>query len=330
MDTIKTQHLLISRTDAIGDVVLTLPLCGYIKQLNPQVKVSFLGRTYTQAVVATCQAVDEFINLDQLLALPRQQQITWLKAQHIDAVIHVYPNKVVGKLALLAGIKQRIGTTNRLHHWLSCNKLVPLSRKKSPLHEAQLNIALLRGLGVKTIPPLQQLPAYYQFNAPSVEPWLAAQLQPDRFNLIIHPKSNGSAREWTLAHYTALITLLPPQHYRVFITGAEKEQQLLANWMQQQPPHVVDLTGKLSLQQLIAFIAQVDGLLASSTGPLHLAAASGIHALGLFPSVQSINAGRWGPLGFKASYISSPADDMDSITPEQVFNHINHCISNES
>jgi hypothetical protein len=35
---------LVSRTDAIGDVVLTLPLCGWIKEACPGARVIFLGR----------------------------------------------------------------------------------------------------------------------------------------------------------------------------------------------------------------------------------------------------------------------------------------------
>jgi heptosyltransferase-3 len=54
---IKVQHILISRTDAIGDVVLTLPMAAYIKELMPGTIVSFLGRTYTQPVINTCTAV---------------------------------------------------------------------------------------------------------------------------------------------------------------------------------------------------------------------------------------------------------------------------------
>ena len=50
---------------------------------------------------------------------------------------------------------------------------------------------------------------------------------------------------------------------------------------------VTDLTGQLSLSQLVELIAHCDGLVAASTGPLHLAAAFGIRAVGLYaPSGQ--------------------------------------------
>jgi heptosyltransferase-3 len=150
-------HLLISRTDAIGDVVLTLPMAGYLKSLYPNARVSFLGRTYTGPVIKCNPYVDEFIDYTELLKLGGQQQQDYLRSKNIDAVIHVFPNKHVAVLAKQAGIKIRIGTTNRLFHWHTCNKLVRLSRKNSDLHEAQLNLALLRPLGLKEVQPLDAI-----------------------------------------------------------------------------------------------------------------------------------------------------------------------------
>ncbi|NLF41723.1 MAG: glycosyltransferase family 9 protein, partial [Bacteroidales bacterium] len=44
-------NLIISRTDAIGDVILTLPLASYLKSLEPGRKIIFLGRNYTKAII---------------------------------------------------------------------------------------------------------------------------------------------------------------------------------------------------------------------------------------------------------------------------------------
>ncbi len=62
-----SQTFLVSRTDAIGDVVLTLPVAGQLKQLFPGSRVVLIGRTYTAPVAASCPWVDDFLNLDDLL-----------------------------------------------------------------------------------------------------------------------------------------------------------------------------------------------------------------------------------------------------------------------
>ncbi|QTE40465.2 glycosyltransferase family 9 protein [Mucilaginibacter gossypii] len=316
---IKTPHILISRVDAIGDVVLTLPVASYLKQLFPGVKVSFLGRTYTQPVINATASIDAFVNYDELKALPDTSQIEYLQKQNIDAIIHVLPNKHIARIAKQAGIELRIGTTNRVFHWYTCNKLVKLSRKKSDLHEAQLNLVLLKPLGLEHIPSLPEIIAHNNFqNKVELTPALDAVLVNDKFNLIIHPKSHGSGMEWGLDNFTELINRLPGGQFNIIITGSDKEKDVLKNWIKTLPVHVLDMTGKMSLNELIGFIFNADGLLASGTGPLHLAAAAGINTLGLLPSLRPIHPGRWGPLGKKAGYLESHTDNLDVITPDIV------------
>ncbi|RVU01809.1 lipopolysaccharide heptosyltransferase family protein [Mucilaginibacter limnophilus] len=316
-------HILISRTDAIGDVVLTLPMCGYIKSVYPNAVISFLGRTYTGPVIKACAMVDHFINYDEMQKLPEPEMIRYLQDKNIDIVLHVFPNKHVAKLARKARIKTRIGTTNRPYHWLTCNKLVKLSRKKSNLHEAQLNMVLLRPLNM-AVPELAEIPKYYQFKpAAEVPAQLKQILTTDKFNLILHPKSHGSGVEWGINNFAGLIDLLPAERFNIIITGSEKEKDLLNNWLKQQPEHVIDVTGQMNLDEFIAFIHSADGLVASGTGPLHIAAACGINTLGLFPNTRPIHPQRWAPLGLKANFIESDSGSLQSITPEMVAQKIN-------
>ncbi len=138
---------LVARTDAIGDVVLTLPVAGQLKRQFPGCQVVLIGRSYTAAVAAACPWVDEFLAFDALETLPPATQLKQLGSYQAAAIIHVFPNKALARLAQKVGIPIRIGTRNRLFHWLTCNRLVALSRRHSPLHEAQLNLQLLRPLG---------------------------------------------------------------------------------------------------------------------------------------------------------------------------------------
>ncbi|AMR31360.1 glycosyl transferase family 9 [Mucilaginibacter sp. PAMC 26640] len=318
------KHILISRTDAIGDVVLTLPMAGYLRLLYPAAKILFLGRTYTGPVIRCCTSVDEFIDYNDLLKLDEKQQIAFLKHKHIDTIIHVLPNKHIAALGKRAGIKTRIGTRNRVFHWFSCNVLVKLSRKKSDLHEAQLNLVLLKPLGLESVQTIPAIVNHNEFKPTIAIPArLNELLVKDRFNLILHPKSHGSGVEWGLDKFKQLAEALAASGVRIFITGSDKEQALLADWVKTLPANVTDVTGQLTLDELIAFIAASDGLVASGTGPLHLAGALGVHTLGLFPSSRPIHPGRWAPIGKKAEYLESDGGDLRSITVDMVANKIN-------
>jgi ADP-heptose:LPS heptosyltransferase len=299
---------LISRTDAIGDVVLTLPVAGQLKERFPGCRVVLIGRTYTAPVAAACPWVDDFLNLDELLKLPEPEQVAALRRHAAEAIIHVFPNKTLARLAQKARIPVRIGTRNRWQHWLTCNRLVALSRRHSPLHEAQLNLKLLQPLGFAETPPLSETAKLVRLQAaellaPALQE-LLQQRRPGQLNVILHPRSRGSAREWGLDNYGQLACLLHQAGHRVFVTGTAAEGEELAEWLAQNASYLTaDLTGQLSLPEFIALIAAADGLVAGSTGPLHLAAALGRHALGLYPPIRPMHPGRWAPLGPHAEFI---------------------------
>jgi len=299
---------LVSRTDAIGDVVLTLPVCGQLKQLLPDCRVVLLGCTYTQAVAEACPWIDAFLNYDELKVLAEHEQVAILQAQHADAILHVFPVKELALVAQKAGIPMRIGTSSRWFHWISCNRLVRLSRRHSPLHEAQLNLKLLQPLGYIAEPTLADLSelVHLQPTEPLSLEWqkLLNARQPEQLNIILHPRSRGSAREWGLDHFGTLAHLLHQAGHRVFVTGTAAEGEELRPWLEAHAFLLAgDLTGKLNLAQFLAFIAAADGLVAASTGPLHLAAALGRYALGLYPPMRPTHPGRWAPIGLYAEYL---------------------------
>ena len=290
-------RVLICRTDNIGDVVLTLPLAGYLKQLMPGVQVDFLVRAYAAPVVRLCRFVD------QVLALEDQADPQRMFAEGgYDTVIFAFPNRRLAKAARKARVPNRVGTSHRLFHLMTCNRLAHFSRVRSQLHEAQLNFELLKPLGIVHIPSLAEIPALYGMaiaRMPEVD--ALAALSP--FNVILHPKSNGNGREWPLARYEELAQRMLSESGACFwLTGSAAEGEYVAR---EAPgllalPNVRNLCGRFDLNGLAALIGAADGLIASGTGPLHMAAAMGRPVLGLFPPIKPIDPARWGALGTQA------------------------------
>ncbi|MEI8135722.1 MAG: glycosyltransferase family 9 protein [Bacteroidota bacterium] len=285
-------------------------MAGFIKKNFPQCKVVFLGRNYTKDVIALCEFVDEFINYDELEKLSQQDRIAELKKINADVFVHVFPKKEVAQLAKNADIPLRVGTTNRLYHWLSCNKLISLSRKNSDLHEAQLNFKLLSFLNIETSASLNEISEYYGFTkVPKLNDEYWQLIDSNKFNVILHPKSKGSAREWGVANFEKLIEILPKEKFKIFISGTEQEGKLMPELLKNK--NIIDLTGKLSLEQYIAFINAADGLVAASTGPLHIAAALNKKSIGLFVPKRPMHPGRWMPIGKNANYLVFDKDCVD-------------------
>ncbi len=318
------KNLIISRTDGIGDVILTLPVAGLVKRLHPGVKIWFIGRSYTAPVISACEHVDNYINWDELTGLAPQEKIEYFTSLKADAIVHVFPNKELSQIAFRCKIPLRIGTSHRFHHWLYCNRLVGVGRKRSPLHEAQLNARLFRPLGVRTTPSLDELKTLMGLTRTTdLEEEYAQWLDPQRFNLILHPKSKGSAREWGLDNFNQLIRTLPKDRYKLFISGSAEDGVALHEQIKMWGGDVTDITGKMPLAQFVAFIGRADGLVAASTGPLHIAAALGKVAVGLYAPMRPIDPGRWAPLGQRAGYLV-----LD--TQCEKCRHDNHCQCIES
>jgi len=306
-------------------------MAGLIKKYFPKCKVYFLGRSYTKDVAALSEHVDEFINYDEIEKLEPAKQIDFLKQISADIFVHVFPKKEIARLAKQAGIPLRVGTTNRLYHWFFCNKLIKLSRKNSLLHESQLNIKLLSFLNIETNISFDEIKEHYGFTKIlKLNQEYRALIDPSKFNLILHPKSKGSAREWGLDNFEKLISHLPAEKYKIFISGTEQDGELMKDFLNKNKD-VTNLTGKLSLQQFIVFINAADGLVAASTGPLHIAAALGKKAIGLFSSMRPIHPGRWMPVGNDAHALVFSKDCEEcrknnnckcirEISPQQIVN----------
>ena len=329
-----SKSLIISRTDGIGDVILTLPVAGMLKRSFPDATIRFIGRSYTGPIIAACQHIDEFINWDEVSTYPSAKARELFKSFQADAILHVFPNKGVARIAFQSNIPIRIGTSHRFSHWLYCNRLLHFGRKNSPLHEAQLNIKLLQPLGIPLPPVLDDLiPLIGLTGAAVLDDDLSQLLDPDRFNLILHPKSKGSAREWGVDNFSELIRILPKERYKIFISGSSDDGKALQSQIDRWGADVTDITGAMSLSQFIAFINNADGLVAASTGPLHIAAALGKVAVGLYAPMRPIHPGRWAPLGPRAGSLvldkqcqlcrhDNRCACIEAITPTAVLNKL--------
>ena len=283
---------------------MTLPMAGMVKRRYPDCEVVFLAQRYLEPVLRASPFVDRVIDWTGLAEQQPASIAEALAGEGADAIVHVFPDKAIAQAARRAAIPLRIGTKRRWYHRLTCNRLVGLSRKHSDRHEAELNVQLLAPLGIETdyhLPGLVEFQKLYPEDG--AQRRVAEFLNPARFNLVLHPGSRGNGKEWPEGHYLELVDRLSSTDYHVLITGTADEGRRFDRLATH--PSTVDLTGKLDLAELLALLAAADGVVASGTGPLHIAAATGTRTMGLFPTrAGSIGADRWGPVGPRAQFLT--------------------------
>lgn len=315
----KIKRILIARIEnRIGDVVLTLPLAGLLKTHLPNIEVAFLGTIYTKAIVEKSTFVDEFYNWNRFKNL---------RQTNVDAVLLVSPWLDIARAAWKAKIPVRIGTARRWFHWLYANHRVFLKHRPVSLHETQLTTSFLPALGIEEPTDIDGLHCYYGWQKEQKRSFPDV-ISDTKHNIILHPKSQGSAPEWPLDYYYKLADMLTKQNFNVILSGRQKEKDYIRKFCPGlfELPHVSDIVGLYDLADYIGIVEQADCLVASSTGPVHLAAATGINTIGLYAPVRPHHPDRWRPIGKHVTVLckGQPTNDKNDlnkiaeITPEDV------------
>lgn len=326
-------RLLISRIDAIGDVCLTLPAIGWLKENHPEFTVTFLVQSYAAPIAKNCSWIDEVVVLDKSSL---ENTVKQLKAVNVGQIIHISPNKLLAKAAKIAGIPLRSGVRGRIYNWFYCNRLIRLSRSGSGLHESYLNLlAITRSLGIND-------PEFLEFKKHIVKYAGLSSLNniaPDKSkHIILHPFSRGSGREWPVSHFSELAKLLVESGFTPVLAGIKADFDQIKPYIDDFPSQTVWAMGEGDLDQYMHRIGQSAGLVASGTGPLHIASLINIPAVGLFPPKKDIDPARWGtlnPLG--DSIVSQNACNkkcsnkdctcMANISPQLVLNDMKSLIN---
>lgn len=330
------KRIILSKINHIGDVLFALPLASVIKQMEPTAHVIFLGKDYTQDLIEHYQDVDEFVSWDDIYKeedLDRAAE--HMRALNADIIVHVMANRpsdLVCRVAKKAKIPVRIGTSRRLYTLQTCNRFMNISRSKNKLdlHEAQYDMMFLKKLGGKRYYSKEEIINLLNFKPFNKNAECLNLLDDNRFNLILHPKSKGQTIEWKPEQFGELIAMLPQDKFNIFVTGSAAEGDMVRDKMLTPFPHVIDLCGKISLNHLMQFIQNANGMICASTGPVHLAANFGINTLGLYAPIKPFHANRWGPIGPKAEVLcvkkaceacrhAMPCKCIWDNTPKQVF-----------
>lgn len=306
-----TKKILVSRVDNLGDVILTLPLGGALKLLYPDSQIFFLVKNYTAPIAKLSNDFDELILWDSLENKSDSEIAQELEKYQFDMVIHVFPVKRIASICHKAKIPLRLGTAHRLYNWLHCNKLSFFSRKSSDYHESQLNLKLIEPIATKLNLEyeIDKIRNYINLDVSDPKKYfhdVEQYISKDKFNLIIHPKSFGSALEWPLESFRELVEALDLSKYHIIVTGTKKEEvHLEMGFLNPLRGKVTSCVGFLNLDQLMALMLKADGIIAASTGPLHLGSLLGLNSLGLFPSKRPMFPLRWLPIGPRTSFLLS-------------------------
>ena len=332
------QHILVARTDKIGDLLLTLPLFQTLRQAFPQARITALVSAYAKEIVEGHPAIDRVEAYDPQMGLSNLTRR--FKELAPDVFIAVYPRAQQVLAAWRAGIPTRIGTAYRWYGYF-LNQRVKVHRHLCEKHEVEYNLDLVKPLGVTRFADKIQFPINDADRAAARDMLSRKGIAPGTAYVAVHPGHKGSALNWSPQRYAELIGHLSRKGIKVVITGGADEKNLLAQvtnllfeLVQDQKP--VTLVGECGLRQLAAVYEGASCFLSGSTGTMHLAAAMGTPTVALFCPIPATTPVRWGPWGNESTVLMPKGlkcgdcmagyckkhDPMDAISVGEVFNAV--------
>jgi len=327
------KRIIVSRLDNIGDVILTFPLLAHLKSLYPESELIYIAKHYSIPILDSCKLVSHIIEWEKLIKLDNNSLASVLAEQHADIFINSTPKRQLAKAAYKANIPIRIGSARRLYHWLYCNKRpwIP-DHRHCVTHMSDHFLSIARLLSKKPLPAAAHIPIQNLLSIKTEIPKnIFSLLSNKHFNIILHPGSNNHAPEWPIKHFLSLASKLSKDKFNIFLTGTNLEKNRFGNALLSNPnSYLHNIMGQLDLPQFIALIASVDGVIAASTGPIHVSGILGKKTIGLFPPRTpnsfdwELTEHKWRPLGDQVITLSS-SQSCDRKCTTETFSNC-HCM----
>lgn len=320
----KSKSIAIVRTDKIGDMILTLPLMKAIKKHSPEKKISIIASRYSAEYL---QLIPEEFNIirieDYKFGIKDIFQL-----YKFDAAF--FPRPVLGEVfeGFRSRVPLRIGSAYRAYSFLFNHKIRD-HRKVANYHEAEYNVRMLESITNKK----HSTELYVPEIKPETKKYLheLIPINSDNKFIIVHPGSGGSARD--LPASTLKAALKNAETYcnlKFVITGIESEQRICGD-LSSELRNSINLCGKLRLSEMVAIIERSEGMIANSTGVIHIAASLKKKVMGFYPNSPHISKKRWGPYDTESLIISPPneadekiKDDMSLINSNDVIYGMKH------
>ena len=339
-DPSRAVHIAIVRFTSLGDVIHALPMAAAIRRHLPNARVTWLVEEREQVLLRDNPVVDDVVvvplrrwraSLGSVSGL-RQSAGEWrdvsrrLRAAGIDVAIDVqgWAHKT-SPFTWLTRAPLRIGF-DRAHARDPFSTLVTNRHVTPPAdarHIVDQNLALLTPLGIgpgdletATFP----LPAYLDSES-RAQDWLRQhEIGASHRLVVLLPSTRGAAKHWPVEAYQKLgRRLISADDVRLLILGGPGEEELLARVRQPLPPDRAYAWAPAPIPDLVAILRRAHIVIGNDTGPLHVAAASGVPALGLFGPTRGE---RNGPYGAHGAYLQSPTGRMEDLRIDDVFNAV--------
>ena len=309
---LRIRRILVVRVDMLGDLVLTTPAIRALRRAYPDATIDMLAMPGTASVLDGDPDINRILTCDVNAWMA---PASWLRAEtwreiaaflretrgpRYDLAISVCGD--IGSIVTrLTGARRRIGYAGEAYpHFMTD----PVAGKRylTPQHEVRYVLDLARAAGGEVDAVEQRPTLVVKADAQATIRQILRE-QRERLGargpiVAIHPGArNGTAKRWPMRHYAELGDRLSRElGALVVVTGAPNELALSHEIMRRMTAPAFDLTGKTSLQELVALMAESDLVITGDSGPMHIACAVQTPTVALHGPTEPAQSGPTGDL----------------------------------
>jgi len=286
--------ILILKPSSLGDVVQALPVLRLIKQHHPASEAYWWLSSKLTPLLKDDPDLAGIVSFDRDgWSAPRHWRelwtsMRWLRSQSFDWVIDLQGLARSGSLAWLANGKFTIGLDEPREGARGFYDVI-VARPSFYTHAVDWYLGVL---------PFLEVPRHRNFNWLPERPNIAAAVQQkwkpgdDRW-LVIQPGARWLNKRWPVEYFSELVEQLAVCYpaLRFAIMGGAEDQPLAAIIMGAAPTRCLDLTGQVTLPEMVEWIRLSVLMVSNDTGPMHIAAALGKPVVPIFGPTEPRRTG---------------------------------------
>jgi len=274
-------------------VIMSLPALADLRAALPRARIRLAVGKWS-ADVARAAPVDEVLvwsapwvgraseGADGFADLARRART--LRKAGLDVALDLQGDVRAALLLRLTGARRRVGYANTGGAWLLTD-VVPLDETLSWVEQNRRAVASVVGSALALEPPaaarVDLLTAEERgFGRRLVVDLGLASRRP---LVAVHPGGGRTVKQWDLGLWAEVAQRLQREfRATILFTGSEADRPLTAEVSRRLPFRPVDLTGRLSLRETVALLAELDLFLSPDTGTMHAACAVGTPSVSVF------------------------------------------------
>ena len=222
------------------------------------------------------------------------RSIQWVRDQSFDLVIDLQCLARSAVFGWLANGKLTIGLDEPREGARAFYDLI-VPRASYHTHAVEWYLAVLPFLKVPVHWNFEWVPKRPEVAARIVEKW--PQIKERRW-IVLQPGARWLNKRWPVEHFADLARRLAAggRHLNFAILGGAEDQTLGEAIARAAPGRCLDLTGKLSLPEMVEWIRLSELMVTNDTGPMHVAAALRKRVVALFGPTEPARTGPYGQI----------------------------------